>query len=55
MKDQFNQGIILSGANLGAACAVNEVRYDTGGATKEICVCDPANTWNCAALGAKQD
>jgi hypothetical protein len=54
MKDQFNQGIVLSGANLGTSCAVNEVRYDTGG-TKEICVCDPANTWNCAALGAKQD
>jgi hypothetical protein len=55
MKDEFKQGIILTGANLGSTCAINEVRYDTGGATKEICICDPANTWNCAALGAKQD
>lgn len=29
------------------ACTVNEESFDTGGATKEFCVCGTANTWGC--------
>ena len=55
LTDSFDAGLMLTGATLGSTCSVDEFRYDTGGATKELCICDPANTWNCVALGAKQD
>lgn len=42
-----------AGADLVAgSCTANDLKLDTGGVTKEICWCDPANTWNCASLTA---
>ncbi|HEV8202354.1 MAG TPA: hypothetical protein VGS03_20270 [Candidatus Polarisedimenticolia bacterium] len=55
LTDGFAAGLLLTGTDVGSTCDLNEMRFDTGGATKELCVCDPANTWNCASLGALQD
>jgi hypothetical protein len=44
---------LFSLGNLAAgSCTANDVRIDTGGATKELCFCSPGNTWNCATLTA---
>jgi hypothetical protein len=35
-----------------ANCASGQIKIDTGGATKELCACYPANTWVCVGLAA---
>ena len=50
--------ITSSGVNLftliqedvGATCTLGQLRYDTGGATDELCYCQATDTWMCTAL-----
>jgi hypothetical protein len=55
LPDAFDLGIVLNGADLQGICSAGELRFDTGGATRELCVCDPANTWRCVTLGSLVD
>lgn len=38
--------------DVGATCTLGQIRFDTGGGTKELCYCEAENTWVCAALAA---
>ncbi len=55
MKEAFGPKITLAGADLGSTCRENEFRYDTGGSTKELCLCDASGAWKCKALGPLYD
>jgi hypothetical protein len=55
MKEAFGPKITLVGADLGSTCTENEFRYDTGGSTKELCLCDASGAWKCKALGPLHD
>jgi hypothetical protein len=39
--------LTLEQADVGATCATGEIKYDTGGATRELCYCHTTNTWTC--------
>lgn len=50
--DLSGSSILLPQADLTAgSCDTGQVALDTGGLTKEICLCGPANTWNCVSIG----
>lgn len=44
-------GIELTAEDLTAgSCTANQIKIDTGGATKELCVCTATNNWDCIAF-----
>lgn len=51
----MGKSMLMNGANLPTSCTQNELRYDTGGSTKEICLCNSSGGWNCFPLGAHID
>jgi hypothetical protein len=55
LSENFGTSLVIPGVALGSSCDVGEMRYDTGGSTKELCVCDPVNTWKCVPLTARRD
>jgi hypothetical protein len=55
VAENFGSAVSIPGAALGSTCDAGEMRYDTGGATKELCICDPVNTWSCVPLTARRD
>ncbi|HKQ98142.1 MAG TPA: hypothetical protein VJV75_09730 [Candidatus Polarisedimenticolia bacterium] len=55
LPESYSVGIHLASEDLGSTCVLGEFKFDVGGATKEMCLCHPANTWNCAALGTLTD
>lgn len=40
----------LKQEDLGATCIANQIRFDTGGATQELCFCTAANNWACITV-----
>jgi hypothetical protein len=43
---------LLAQGDAPATCSVGNVFFDTAGATMELCYCQAANTWKCAAMAA---
>jgi hypothetical protein len=54
MPENLGASVSIPGAVLGSSCDPGELRYDTGG-TKELCICETANTWSCTPLGPRRD
>lgn len=42
----------LTQADLTSTCTAGQLKYDTGGATNELCYCKATNTWFCTAMAA---
>lgn len=41
-------------ADCAATCTTNELCYDTGGGTDELCICQTTDTWMCVSLASGQ-
>ena len=42
--------LAVTQGDLGATCTLGQIAIDTGGATKELCLCQATDTWYCAAI-----
>jgi hypothetical protein len=42
----------LTQEDVGSTCTLGQIRYDTGGATDELCICQATDTWMCVALAS---
>lgn len=43
---------VLTQEDVGATCALGEMKLDTGGATVELCYCSATNTWVCTPMAS---